>query len=214
MSFLNILVILMMICALCVFSFRKYKFSLVAFWIQTGILVSIFLTLHYKYDAHELFSWAVFATISKFILIPALILYVINSLNLDYENEPVGGFFVSPMIAAALSLGVSFALQSVFLQFSLIKEPIALIAANFIFMMGIFGFVLRVSFVKQILSYCLFENGIHLLLALTAYDAHEIVELGIMTDAIFAVVIMSVLVFRFKRVFETLDTTKATDLRG
>lgn len=214
MQLLVFLIALMMTCAVGVFSFRSYKNSLFAFWVQTGALVAIFFTLYAVYDAKELFSWGIFALISKFILIPAIILYVINSLNLQSEDEPVGGFFVSPIIAFTLSLAVSYALLGVFYQFSLIKEPFALLAANFIFMMGIFGFILRVSFIKQILSYCLFENGIHLLLALSAYDAHEVVELGIMTDAIFAVIIMSILVFRFNRVYGSLNITKATDLRG
>ena len=81
-------------------------------------------------------------------------------------------------------------------------------------MMGIFGFILRNSFIKQILSYCLFENGIHLSLALMAYSSHELVEIGILTDAVFAVLIMGILAKRFYASYESLDTSKAIHLRG
>lgn len=214
MSGLSILVILMMICALCAFGLRSYKKSLLAFWAQTGILIAIFYTLASTYEASELYSWAKFAFLSKFLLIPAIIYFLISYAGFENEDEPIGGFFISPFITLVLSLAFAVALANVFANFALIKDQIALIGGGFVFMVGIFGFIFRKSFVKQILAYCTFENGIHLTLALTAYDAHELVELGIMTDAIFAVIIMVALAFRFNRVFNTLDTTKATDLRG
>jgi len=40
------------------------------------------------------------------------------------------------------------------------------------------------------------------------------VEIGILTDAIFAVVIMSILAKRFYAAFGSLDTSKAVNLRG
>ena len=105
-------------------------------------------------------------------------------------------------------------ISPILLEFSLIQERITLIAAVTVFMMGIFGFMLRNSFIKQILAYCLFENGIHLSLALMAYNSHELVELGILTDAIFAVIIMSVLAVRFYKAYDGLDTSKASNLKG
>ena len=81
-------------------------------------------------------------------------------------------------------------------------------------MMGIFGFILRKSAIKQILAFCMFENGIHLSLALMAYNSPEIVEIGVLTDAIFAVLIMSVLASRFYKYFGSLDVSKANTLKG
>ena len=106
------------------------------------------------------------------------------------------------------------ALYPIYMKFSLIKESIPLIASITVFMLGIFGFILRNSAIKQILAYCMFENGIHLSLALMAYNSPEIAELGILTDAIFAVVIMSVLAGRFYNYFGSLDVSKAAELKG
>ncbi|MGB9801583.1 MAG: NADH-quinone oxidoreductase subunit K, partial [Arcobacter sp.] len=77
-----------------------------------------------------------------------------------------------------------------------------------------FGFVLRNSAIKQILAYCTFENGIHLSLALMAYNSPEIVELGILTDALFAVIILAIFAQRFYKYFGSLDVSKATELKG
>jgi hydrogenase-4 component E len=81
-------------------------------------------------------------------------------------------------------------------------------------MMGILGLVFRKSAVKQILAYCLFENGVHLTLALTAYNAPETIEIGILTDAIFSVIIMGALAMRFFNHFGSLDTSQANELKG
>ncbi|EAT99391.3 hydrogenase 4 membrane subunit [Campylobacter curvus] len=214
MEILDTLAICMIVTSLAVFGLRNLKLSVIVYAIQTLLLVSIFFLLSKKFDAEQLSMWAIVAFFTKVILVPGILLWLIKKLNVVSEDEPVGGFFVSPIIAMGFSLALSMSIHPIFLKFSLIKEEIMLIAAGTIFMMGIFGFMLRNSFIKQILAYCLFENGIHLSLALMAYNSHELVELGILTDAIFAVIIMSVLAIRFYKAYDSLDTSKASNLRG
>ena len=190
------------------------KLSIIAYAVETLLLVSIFFLLSEKFNAEQLTTWAIVAFFTKVIFVPAILFWLVKKLGVVSEDEPVGGFFVSPVIAMGFSLALSMSIHPIFLKFSLIKEEIMLIAAGTVFMMGIFGFMLRNSFIKQILAYCLFENGIHLSLALMAYNSHELVELGILTDAIFAVIIMSILAIRFYKAYDSLDTSKASNLRG
>lgn len=213
-NLINVLAIFMMITSFWVFSLRKYNQSIKMYAFQTLILVSIFVCLYIKYDAKELLVWAVTAFCIKVIFVPWYLLKLVKKIGVINEVEPVGGFFISPIIALSFSLAVSMMLYKVFLEFSIFKESISMFGASFIFMIGIFGFILRNSFIKQILSYCLFENGIHLSLALMAYNAHEIVEIGVLTDAVFAVIIMGILAKRYYRIYETLDTSKAINLKG
>ena len=215
MQTLDILAICMIVTSLAVFGLRSLKLSIIAYAIETLLLVSIFFLLSEKFNAEQLKTWAIVAFFTKVLFVPGILFWLIKKLGVVSEDEPVGGFFVSPVIAMGFSLALSMSIHPIFLKFSLIKEEIMLIAAGTIFMMGIFGFMLRNSFVKQILAYCLFENGIHLSLALMAYNSHELVELGILTDAIFAVIIiMSVLAIRFYKAYDSLDTSKASNLRG
>ena len=213
-NIINIVTVLMMVTSFAVFSLRQYSHSIKAYALQTLLLVIVFLALYFKYGSHELLIWAITAFIIKVIFVPLYLLRVVKQLGVVVEDEPVAGFFISPIIALSFSLAVSMMLYKVFIHFSLFHEPLPLFAASFIFMMGIFGFILRNSFLKQILAYCLFENGIHLSLALMAYNSHELVEIGILTDAIFAVIIMSVLAKRFYISFGSLDTSKAVNLKG
>ena len=214
MQTLDILAICMIVTSLAVFGLRSLKLSIIAYAIETLLLVSIFFLLSEKFNAEQLKTWAIVAFFTKVLFVPGILFWLIKKLGVVSEDEPVGGFFVSPVIAMGFSLALSMSIHPIFLKFSLIKEEIMLIAAGTVFMMGIFGFMLRNSFIKQILAYCLFENGIHLSLALMAYNSHELVELGILTDAIFAVIIMSVLAIRFYKAYDSLDTSKASNLRG
>ena len=214
MQTLDILAICMIVTSLAVFGLRSLKLSIIAYAIETLLLVSIFFLLSEKFNAEQLKTWAIVAFFTKVLFVPGILFWLIKKLGVVSEDEPVGGFFVSPVIAMGFSLPRSMSIHPIFLKFSLIKEEIMLIAAGTVFMMGIFGFMLRNSFIKQILAYCLFENGIHLSLALMAYNSHELVELGILTDGIFAVIIMSVLAIRFYKAYDSLDTSKASNLRG
>ena len=214
MTSIDILAICMIITSLAVFGLRNLKLSVGIYAIQTLLLVSIFFMLSSTFNAPQLKIWAVVAFFTKVLFVPGIVFFLIKKLGVISEDEPVGGFFVSPVIAMGFSLAIAMTISPILLEFSLIQERIMLIAAVTVFMMGIFGFMLRNSFIKQILAYCLFENGIHLSLALMAYNSHELVELGILTDAIFAVIIMSVLAVRFYKAYDGLDTSKASNLKG
>ncbi len=211
---LSVLSILMIITSLLVFGLRNYKISIYVYSLQTFLLVATFLLLSSTHLAEQLSVWAGVAFLTKVVFIPYILLRLIKKLGVVYEDEPVAGFFVSPIIAMGFSLAIAMSIYPIYLEFSLIKESIPLIASITVFMMGIFGFILRNSAIKQILAYCMFENGIHLSLALMAYNSPEIAELGILTDAIFAVLIMSVLAQRFYKYFGSLDVSKATELKG
>jgi len=213
-NIIDIVAVLMMGTSFAVFSLRQYRHSIAAYALQTLLLVIIFLALYFKYGSHELLIWAMTAFVIKVLCVPLYLFRLVKKLGVVVEDEPVGGFFISPVVALSFSLAVSMLFYKVFIHFSLFKDVLPLYAASFIFMMGIFGFILRTSFIKQILSYCLFENGIHLSLALMAYTSHELVEVGILTDAIFAVLIMSILAKRFYASYNSLDTSKAVNLRG
>nr|WP_315110539.1 hydrogenase 4 membrane subunit [uncultured Campylobacter sp.] len=214
MNSIDILAICMIVTSLAVFGLRNLKLSIGIYAIQTLLLVSIFFMLYSNFNAPQLRIWAIVAFFTKVIFVPGILFWLVKKLDVISEDEPVGGFFVSPVIAMGFSLAIAMTINPILLEFSLIQERIVLIAAVTVFMMGIFGFMLRNSFIKQILAYCLFENGIHLSLALMAYNSHELVELGILTDAIFAVIIMSVLAVRFYKAYDGLDTSKASNLRG
>lgn len=181
--------------------------------LQTLTLVLIFLAIAWEHSIGVLYIWAGTAFFTKVLLVPFLILLVIKKTGIKHEEAPFGGLF-HPFISLGVSIAVAIMLEPIFIKFSLLKLQIPIIVSIFVFMMGILGLVFRKSAVKQILAYCLFENGVHLTLALTAYNAPETIEIGILTDAIFSVIIMGALAMRFFNHFGSLDTSQANELKG
>ncbi len=206
--------ILMIITSLGVFSLRNLKYSVYVYIVQTLLLVGIFVLLGDKYHVTDLLNWAVIAFFTKVLIVPYIILKLIKKVNAVSEETPVEGFFVSPVIALGFSLAIAMFIYPVLKEFSLLKEDIPLMASVTIFSLGVCGLILRKNAIKQILSFCLFENGTHLTLALTTYNSPEVVDIGILTDAIFAVLIMSILAMRFYKYFNSLDVSKADTLKG
>jgi len=93
-----------------------------------------------------------------------------------------------------------------------VKPALAISLAHFF--LGLACIVTQRSILKQALGYCLMENGSHLTLALLAARAPELVEIGIATDAVFAVIIMVVLATQINRTLGTLDADQLTTLKG
>ncbi len=213
-NLINILAICMILTSLAVFSLRNIRYAVYTYILETLLLVGTFFVLTEKYNAHELFNWAVIAFFTKVIIVPYILIKLTLKLNVKHEETPVEGFFISPIIAIAFSLAIAMTIFPILKQFALLKEDIPLIASVTVFNIGVFGLILRKNAIKQILSYCLMENGTHLTLAIMAYNSPEIVDIGVLTDAIFAVIIMSILATRFYRYFGSLDTSKARNLKG
>lgn len=214
LNLIDILAIGMIIVSLAVFALRNIKYAIYTYIFETLLLVTIFFVMAEKYNAHELFNWAVIAFFTKVIIVPYILIKLTFKLNVKYEETPVEGFFISPIIAIAFSLAVAMSIFPVLKEFALLKEDIPLIASIAVFNIGVFGLILRKNAIKQILAYCLMENGTHLTLAIMSYKSPEIVDIGILTDAIFAVIIMSILATRFYKYFGSLDTSKARNLKG
>ena len=82
------------------------------------------------------------------------------------------------------------------------------------FLLGLLCIVSQRNILRQIFGYCLMENGSHLVLALLAWRAPELVEIGIATDAIFAVIVMVLLARKIWRTHGTLDVNNLTALKG
>ena len=94
----------------------------------------------------------------------------------------------------------------------LLKPALAVSLA--LFLLGLVGIVSQRYILKQVFGYCLMENGAHLTLALMASKAPELVEIGIATDAVFAVLIMALLARKIHRTMQTLDVRQLTALKG
>ncbi len=211
---IEVLIYAFMALGVAAFSFRSYRLAVAAMALMGASLVAIFMLLASQFGAGELWAWAGWAAATKIVIVPLILLWAIKKSEERWECEPSFGFLISPVVAVAFAIGGALLIAPLISSLVVIKSEIAAVGALFIFILGIFTFILRRSFLKQILGYCLFENGAHLMLSISAAKAHHIVDLGILSDAVVAVIVMAVLAVRFKAAFNTLDGAAAVGLRG
>ncbi|EFQ9883998.1 hydrogenase 4 membrane subunit, partial [Escherichia coli] len=117
------------------------------------------------------------------------------------------------LLAALIVLLCAFVVQPVKLPMATGLKPALAVALGH-FLLGLLCIVSQRNILRQIFGYCLMENGSHLVLALLAWRAPELVEIGIATDAIFAVIVMVLLARKIWRTHGTLDVNNLTALKG
>ncbi len=212
-NLINTLSGLLLLTSLLVIETKKPRQSAVLYSFQSLILVTIFLALARLMDAPQLYLWAASAFITKAILVPLILYRALSKVDepatsLNTVSTPVS------VILAAVAVVVSFTVVSqIGLKSAAEFIPaLAISVAHFFF--GQLCIVTQRNIFKQILGFCLMENGSHLTLALLAYRAPELVEFGIATDAVFAVIVLVVLAGQIQRHLHTLDSAELNVLKG
>lgn len=204
---------LLILTSLLVIETKKIRLSAIYYMVQSLVLVLIFLALATIMHAEQLYWWAASAFITKALLVP----YVLNrAQRLMADAEPPKAV-VSPSVSlllAAVSLVISFiVINQLDLKIAAEFRPaLAVSVAHFFF--GQLCILAQRNLLKQVLGFCLMENGSHLTLALLAHDAPELVEIGIATDAVFGVMIMVMLAVQIYKNLHTLDAASLTSLKG
>jgi hydrogenase-4 component E len=212
-NLINSLSGLLILTSLLVIETKRLRVSAIYYSIQSIVLVLIFLALAITTKAEQLYLWAASAFVTKALLVPI----VLNSAHQRMDESEL------PMTAVKPALSIFLAAVSVIVSFIVInqldlkiasefKPALAVSVAHFFF--GQLCILIQRNMLKQVLGFCLMENGSHLTLALMAYDAPELVEIGIATDAVFGVIIMVALVVQIYKKLNTLDVSSLKTLKG
>ena len=210
----NIFGVLLIITSVLVLLAKSPKSGAIVYSAQSLILVGVFLALASSTGSAELTTWAGTAFILKVIVVPALMLYAYKKMDgASAGLEPkIKVAKLLPIVA--IEVFVCFALvQGIQLPTAQAAMPLLAISAAHFFI-GLTCIASQRNIIKQVFGYCLMENGAHLTLAILAPTAPKLVEIGITTDAFFAVIIMLVVVYQIYKVTGSLDADNLTELKG
>ncbi len=212
-NLINSLSGLLILTSLLVIETKKLRLSAIYYGVQSVVLVLIFLALAVTMHAEQLYWWAGSALITKALLVPYVLFRAQQRMG-DVDEPDANMKPVTSIVVAAVSLVVSFiVINQLDLKIAVeFKPALAVSVAHFFF--GQLCILTQRNVLKQVLGFCLMENGSHLTLALLAYDAPELVEIGIATDAVFGVVIMVILVVQIYNNLHTLDSAALKTLKG
>ncbi len=211
----NLLACVLVVTSTMVVLMRKLRSAAWTYAVQSLVLVCIFITLATTAGSTGLYLWSASAFVTKVVLVPAIILYTIKKIGDTADAElPVKLTPTRCVMLVVAELIVCFvAVLGVELPTAgEVRPALAISLAHFF--IGLTCIVSQRNIVKQIFGYCLMENGSHLTLALLAPAAPHIVETGIATDAIFAVIIMAIVAYRIHRVTGSLDAEDLMELKG
>lgn len=210
----NALGCLLVVTALLVVLSKTPRKAAFLYALQSLVLISTFVALGNVTGSTELFTWAGTGFVTKVLLVPGIILFALKKMGDPAEKlEPVIG--AAPMIVlAAVEVCVCFVVvQGIALPTAHeVKPALAISLAHFF--IGLTCIVTQRNILKQVFGYCLMENGSHLTLALLAPTAPSLVEIGIATDAVFAIIIMAVMVCRIHRTTGSLNADGLMELKG
>ena len=187
-SIVNILGGLLIVTSTMVVVSKNIKHAIRWYAVQSLVLVGLLATLGATTGAQELLMWAGSAFITKVVLVPYILNRAYKKMGEPSDASLKAGLKPAWAICIiAVEVAICFAVVT---QISLPTAEVATpaLAISFAhFFVGLTCIISQRNIMKQIFGYCLMENGSHVTLALLAPTAPEIIEIGIATDAIFAV---------------------------
>ena len=149
------------------------------------------------------------ATISvalKGIIFPWFLFRALRGMTVRREVEPFVGYTLSIIAGlACLGVGIWFAAQAP-LPMTPRISPLAVPIAFATILTGLFVIVSRKKALTQLLGYLVLENGIFAFAFSLNIEAGFLVEMGILLDAFFAVVVMGVAISHIHRTFDAIDS--------
>ena len=148
----------------------------------------------------------------KGVAFPLLLFRALRAAKIRREVEPFLGYIPSVLSGVAaflISLEVASRLPLPMRPMSDLLVPTSL-STMFV---GLLLIVSRKKALSQALGYLVFENGIYVFGVGVAYEAPALVEMGILLDVFVAVFVMGITVFHIAREFDSIDTTRLSELK-
>ncbi len=178
--------------------------------IQGGLLALLPIALHPGWSLHTL-GLAGGTFLVKAVLLPTFLSWAIREAAVRREIEPLVGFSVSlalGAVAVAISFGIA---QRIPLPESAtaLLIPVALSTV----IVGLLVLTTRNKALSQVVGYLVLENGIYVFGMSQAERVPFLVELGVLLDIFVGIFIMGIVVFHINRAFDSLDSTRLSELK-
>ena len=181
--------------------------------VQSLLLGAVAVAMGVAEHRPHLFVTAGLTIVLKAALIPWFLLRVIDRVGIRREIEP----FVNVPASLLLCLGLTVAGYRVSLGMAGahrgVPHQVVGVALSMV-LMGLFLMVTRRKALTQILALLTIENAVFLVAVGATAGMPLVVELGISFDVILAVLVLGVLVNRIVDRFESMDTSRLSNLRG
>jgi hydrogenase-4 component E len=155
-------------------------------------------------------SLGVGTVLVKAVVLPWFLARAIREAAVRREVEPLVGFIASQLLGA-LALALAFAIASR-LPLPAAVQPLLVPVSLATVMIGFVVLTTRRKALMQVVGYLILENGIYLFGLTQTEKVPFLIELGVLLDVFAGVFIMGIVVFHINREFDSLDSTRLTEL--
>lgn len=214
-TLVNVLAAALIVTSTAVIISRGIRQAAISYSVQACVLVGMLIVLGITARAWQLILWGIIAFGTKVVLVPLIIWRAYQ--RMGYPDDSA---LQSRLRPAWLIVLVSIELLICYAAIGGIDLPTAsevhpaMAVALAHFFIGLTCIISQNNIIKQMFGYCLMENGAHVMLALLAPVAPHIVLIGIITDAVFVVLIVSILIVLIWNGLHTLDSRDLRHLKG
>jgi len=211
-NLVNGLAALVLLAAFALVASQRMQTIVRVFALQSLALGLLAACVAYITGYSHIYIVAALTIVLKALLIPRILTYVMQRIQVTKEVEPSVNTPSSLLIAGALAVVAYYVTEPlIMVGTSITKNVLALSLA--VLLIGLFVMITRRKAITQVIGLLVMENGLFMAAISITYGMPLIVELGIFFDVLVAVLIMGVFVFRIKGTFETLDTSFLRRLR-
>ena len=208
-DFSDLLLLLVVLTDFWVLGTTRLSSTIRAAALQGAFLAALPVALHHGLSVHIL-GLGLGTLIVKSIVLPAFLQRAIREASVRREVEPLIGFTAS-LCLGAVALALSFAVAQ---RLPLPESQTALLVpvALATVIVGLIVLTTRNKALTQVVGYLILENGIYVFGLSQAERVPFLVELGVLLDVFVGVFIMGIVVFHINREFDSLDSTRLTEL--
>ena len=178
--------------------------------IQGTLLASLPLALTPGWSLHMI-GLAVGTFLVKTVVLPTFLSWAIREAAVRREIEPLIGYSTSiafGAVAVAISFGIARRMPMPDPTSGLLI-PVALSTV----MVGLLVLTTRNKALSQVVGYLVLENGVYVFGLSQAERVPFLVELGVLLDIFVGIFIMGIVVFHINRAFDSLDSTRLSELK-
>ena len=191
---------------------RRLSACVDLFALQSVFLAVTAALVAFLTGAHHIYIAAALTVVIKVMVLPLILKAVIERLNVKRELELNINIPSSLLVCGALVILAFYITQPIIsLGFLLTQDSLAIALA--IVLIGFFIMIARKKAVTQVIGFLVIENGLFLGATAAAYGMPLIVELGVFFDILVAGLIIGVYTHRLQDTFDSVDTSKLTELK-
>jgi hydrogenase-4 component E len=147
----------------------------------------------------------------KAVVLPRFLTWAIREAAARREVEPVVGFNASLLLGAGAA-ALAFAIAAHLPLRQAAPDALLVPAALTTVMIGLIVLTTRRKAITQVVGYLMLENGIYLFGLTQTESVPFLLELGVLLDVFVGVFVMGIVVFHINREFDSLDSTRLTEL--